>query len=211
MCLESLIPGTELATKWAIADSGEDAHILGVNIEESPALAEEIAWQEKEVSALCANCTFEELPVTFKDLEGGKVSSKVIAALQSNPEINYLYYGFGDIATGVPQALKGAGYADKVKQIGNNSTEAVIKELANGEQAAWANGGAGSLGATMIDPMVRLSLEEELTPEYLEELAVSPTYLVSSPEAAEALSSTEYTWPGPPDAVQQYEELWQLK
>lgn len=208
VCLQSLVEGTEKAAKWAIADSGEDAHFLVVNIPESPPLAQEDEWFEQELASACGSCSSELLELAFADLESGAIPNKVVAALQNNPEINYIYYGFTDIATGVGAALKGAGLS-QVKQIGNNATEASIKGITTGEQTAWAGAGQPSLGALMLDAPARLSVGMKLTPKYLEEFGASPFYLVSSKEAAEALAPNYY-WPGPTEFQKQFEELWQL-
>ncbi|HWB70339.1 MAG TPA: hypothetical protein VG518_10215, partial [Solirubrobacterales bacterium] len=174
-----------------------------------PVLAQMTEYFKKKLTQECSGCSYEELPVTVEDLGAGKVGSKVVGALQKDPEINYVFYSFTDVATGVPEALKAAGLAERVKQIGAVANSAILKEIGK-TQEAWTIQGQQAMGWAMVDTAARLASGEALPSSYQEEIEVMPSYVVSSPEQVEELSSTGGTWLGPGDFAKQYEELWQL-
>ena len=54
----------------------------------------------------------QTLDLSITDLTGGTVASQVVSALQSNPDIEYVYVTIGDLATGLPEALASADLGD---------------------------------------------------------------------------------------------------
>jgi ribose transport system substrate-binding protein len=205
----TLQPDAEYIGRWAINDSDGKANILGVNTPEFPVLADMTQWFKDELTGLCGECSYEELPVTVEDLGAGKVGSKVASALQKNPDINYVFYSFTDVATGVPEALQAAGLSEKVKQVGAVANSALLKEI-GGTQEAWTIQGQQAMGWTLVDTAARLANGEKLPASYQKEIEVMPSYVISTPEQVEELASTGDTWTGPGDFAKQYEELWQL-
>ena len=86
-----------------------------------PSLQTTVDGMNDTMKQYCPGCSTGELDLTVDDLAGGQVASKLVAYLQSNPDTNYVLFNFGDLEIGVPEALKAAGFEDKVKLIGNGA------------------------------------------------------------------------------------------
>jgi ABC-type sugar transport system substrate-binding protein len=202
------LEGEEIA-KWMIHDSGGKARAVTLTIGEYPILTAEIEGIER-VFAKCPECGLGTLSVTAEEVGEGKVPSKLVAYLQSNPETEYVEYTFSDLSTGAQAALKGAGLAGKVKQTGVNASAAVIKEITKGEQVAWTMQPTKYADWLTLDVASRLTLGMPLEP--YEKEGNMPTWVVDTPAAAEKLlSESEGLWNGPEGFEEKFEELWGVK
>ena len=202
------LEGEEIA-KWIIQDSGGKANVVTLTIGEYPILTAEIEGIER-IFAKCPECKVTTLSVTAEEVGEGKVSSKLVAYLQSNPDTNYIEYSFSDLATGAQAALKGAGLDTKVTQTGVNATPPIITEITKGEQAAWTMQPSRYGDWLTLDVASRLALGMPL--EKYEEEGLLPTWVVDNPETAEGLlKESEGLWNGPEGYQEKFEELWGLK
>ena len=86
---------------WAIVDSEGTANVLIVNIPDFPVLVAEIDAYKAQLAKNCSGCKTTELNVTLQDLIGGTIPASVVSKLQANPDVNYIYYAFGDLPGGV--------------------------------------------------------------------------------------------------------------
>lgn len=207
-CGGTLVREAQYTGAWMINDSGGKAHVLGVTIPIYPVLKSETDYFEGEFKELCPECVYEELDITTEALGAGKVPQEVAGYLQTHPGIEYTYNTFG-YTPGMAAALDPAGFSD-VKLTGGPAEQAAIKGIANGEQAAWTTNGNEYDGWVMVDAMARLANGEEITPEYEDQIYNDPTWVISSPEAAESLKGSEYVWAGPTGFEEAFEELWGL-
>ena len=73
--------------------------------------------------------------------------------------------------------------------------------------AAWVAYPAVYEGWQMVDAALRLVDGGTLPDGYQEEIAALPTYIVDTPEAAEALAPS-YDYDGPAGYQEQFKELW---
>jgi ribose transport system substrate-binding protein len=206
---ESVAVAAREVARWIIGDSGGAANVLSVTIEEYPILGAEIEGLEKEVSK-CAGCSVSTLPVTVEDIGEGKVPAKIIAELQSHPDINYIYYSFSDLSTGVLPALKAAGLDSQVKSTGSTGSAANMKAIAAGEESAWSAQAQQLQGWVSLDAAARVSQGMPLEP--FEQQNIMPTYVVADKAGAEEiLNKWNGEWPGPEGFEEQLEELWGVK
>lgn len=207
-CGHTLVRDAEYGLSWIANDSGGEAHILGVTIPQYPSLNSETEYLAgPEFDSVCPNCTYEELDVTPEEIGAGSVPQKVAGFIQAHPEIDYLYFTFNDLATGVPAVLQSAGMAGKVKITGGAATASVIKEIPD-PMAAWTTEPVQYSGWVMADALARIATGEGISKEYRELIATNPSWLLESTDAAESLKPTGYEWPGPENFQQQFEELW---
>jgi ribose transport system substrate-binding protein len=208
ICSQTTGPDGENLAKWAIKDSSGDAHMVMVTIPSFPSLQTTVDGMNAVLEEHCPGCSSGELDLTVEDLAGGQVASKLVAYLQSNPDTNYVVFNFGDLEIGVPEALKAAGFEDKVKLIGNGAGPQQFQALIDGGMdAAWVAYPAVYEGWEMVDAALRLVDGGTLPDGYQEEVKALPSYIVDTPEAAESLAP-ELDYEGPAGYQDQFKELW---
>jgi len=97
-----------------------------------------------------------------------------------------------------------------VKLTDGPGEEATIQEIAKGEQTAWTTNGNEYDAWVMFDAMARLANGEKISPEYENTIYVDPTWVIASPASAESLKKYNWSWPGPGNFQQQFQELWKV-
>jgi ABC-type sugar transport system substrate-binding protein len=200
---------TQVVDQWMARDSGGKANVVFVNIPDFPILATGEKQARANLAAICSSCTFDTLEVTVNDLGSGGVPSKVIAYLQTHPEVNYVEVSFGDLITGIPEALKGAGFSGKVKLTSVSATQPVLKGIADGTVAAGNVQPQGYFGWVHFDRFARLALHLPLAQQTQAELL--PTYVVTTADAANALLAKGGVWDGPVGYQAAFKKLWRVK
>lgn len=190
---------------WAIVDSEGKANILTVNIPDFPVLVSEMDAFNAQIAKNCAGCKVTALDVTLQDLIGGTVPSSIVSKLQANPDVNYVYYSFGDLPGGVTAALQSAGLDKKVTQYGQDFSTIDLDEITAGTMGAWSADPKGYAGWLMVDAAARLSLGMTLDEERA--AAALPTIIISDGAAAKAISDVGGDWM-PPGAEDAFKKLW---
>jgi len=208
-CGGTLAPDADYVGRWAINDSGGNAHLVAVTIPQFPVLNTETDWLKANLERLCSGCRFDQLNLTIDDVAGGAVSSKLIAFLQSHPDINYVYFTFNDLSRGVPDALKAAGFVGKVKLIGAAGDAAIMKTIGR-DQNAWTIAPNVYSAWVMVDAMARLATGQALSSDYTDKVYASPTWVVDSAGSAKRLAPTGYDWYGPQGFQEKFKALWKL-
>jgi ribose transport system substrate-binding protein len=208
ICSQTTGPDGENLAKWAIKDSGGNANMVMVTIPSFPSLQTTVDGMNDVLKEYCPGCSSGEVDLTVDDLAGGQVASKLVAYLQSNPTTNYVVFNFGDLEIGVPEALKAAGFEDKVKLIGNGAGPQQFQALIDGGMdAAWVAYPAVYEGWEMVDAALRLVDGGALPDGYQEETKALPSYIVDTKEAAEALAPS-FDYEGPAGYQDQFKKLW---
>jgi ABC-type sugar transport system substrate-binding protein len=190
-----------LLVDYIIADSGGDAHMLFVNIPDFTILQIAADATNAQFESECPDCVVTPLDVTINDLTSGAVASQVVSELQSNPDIDYVFTSIGDLATGLPEALAGAGLAEQAQIVTHVPNPEQIQAVADGAilaaiplprpESAWA----------AVDAMARLELGMEIDQESHELLPIEVWTPDNVPTPAE-----EYE--GPEGYQDQFTELW---
>jgi len=211
ICSQTTGPDGENLAKWAIKDSGGDAHTVMVTIPSFPSLQTTVDGLNSTMKKYCTGCSTGELELTVDDLAGGQVASKLVAYLQSHPDTNYVVFNFADLEIGVPEALKGAGLDKNVKLIGNGAGPQQFEALnkGNGMDAAWVAYPAVYEGWQLVDAALRVVDGGTVPDGYQKEIAALPSYIVDTAEGAKALAPS-YDYAGPAGYEDQFETLWQL-
>jgi ribose transport system substrate-binding protein len=208
-CGGTLATDADYVGRWIINDSGGEANVVAVTIPQFPVLNTETDWLEANLERLCQACSLDQLDLTVDDVAGGAVSSKLIAFLQSHPDVDYVYFTFNDLSRGVPSALEAAGFGDKVKLVGAAGDAAIMKTIGSG-QDAWTIAPNVYSAWVMVDAMARLATGERLSPEYASKVYASPTWVVDSAGSAKLLAPTGYDWHGPQGFQEKFKALWKL-
>ena len=106
---------------WAIVDSDGAANILIVSIPDFPVLKAETDAYIAELEANCPDCSSTPSSnITIPQLVGGEVPAAVASQLQANPDINYVFFSFGSLPSGVTASLESAGLLDQVTVYGQD-------------------------------------------------------------------------------------------
>lgn len=197
-----------LMADWAIVDSEGAANILIVSIPDFPVLKAETDAYIAELEKNCPDCSHTELNITIPQLVGGEVPAAVASQLQSNPDINYAFFSFGSLPSGVTASLESAGLLEQVTVYGQDFSAFGLEEIVAGTMAAWSADPKAYAAWLMVDAAARLSLDMELTEE--RDAASLPTYLVDTPEKAQAVLD-DPNYPGdwyPPTMEDDFKALW---
>lgn len=195
----------KIQAAWITVDSEAEANVLYVNIKAYPGLVLTEKTTQEELGKMCPECKFSSLPVEPTDL-GTKVPEKVVAALQRDPSINYVVFGFGEIALGVPPALKSAGLNEQVKIVSETGSPQTIEYIKNGEQAMDVSVNLEEAGWKAMDVLARLSTGEgsEASEAYLP-LVVTTTESLENGDVKISPTETVLT---APNFEKEYTELW---
>jgi ABC-type sugar transport system substrate-binding protein len=209
ICSRTTEPDGKNLALWAIKDSGGAANIVSVTVPSYPSLKTTTDGVAQTVQQYCPACTADVLDVTVDELAGGRIPAKLVAYLQSHPNVNYVLFTFADLQIGVPQTLEAAGM-NTIKLIGNGAGPAQFEGIINGGMdAAWGAFPAEYEGWLMVDAAIRLVDGGEVPPGYQSELDALPTYIVDTPAAAEALAPA-FDYTGPAGYEEQFKQLWKL-
>ena len=186
---------------YVISDSGGEGKVLFVNIPDFAILQTVASAVNGEFESQCPDCTVTPLDVTISDLTSGGVASQVVSALQTNPDIGYVFVSIGDLATGLPEALSGAGLADKVKLLGGVPNPEQLQSLVDKTSVAWIPLPRPESAWAAIDAMARLGLDQEINQEQHEVLPIQVMTQDNVPTPV-----TEYE--GPEGYQDQFKALW---
>ncbi len=199
---------SEQMGQWILRDAGsEPAHVAYVTIESYPILEVGFPALEGTLKKYCSECTVEKLPLTVEDLGEGKGPAKVVAFLQTHPEITYLNFSFVDLTTGVPEALKAAGMTN-IQIVGQalSESEFIVEQIQNGGIPAWVAQAIDYQSWLMVDAMARISVDQFSLKE-AEAAATMPTWVITSPATLKYLEPNN-KWAGPPGFEEEFEGLW---
>lgn len=196
----------DTVSNWIIDDSGGDANVLMVTIRDFPILVAQEEAAQAAFSERCPDCTTDVLSATIEDLGAGAVPQQVASYVQSNPDVDYIWFLFSNVSIGVSEALDSAGLLEGRNLVGTQAEVPQLQELVDGTNRAWSALPFEYAMWILVDQMARhatgvWSLEQEA------EASVIPTWVVDTPEAAAELLPTE-GWHGPDGFQDHFKELW---
>jgi ribose transport system substrate-binding protein len=195
----------QIQAAWIATESNAEAKVLYVNIKAFPGLVLSEEAFDTELENLCSKCSVSSLPVEVGDI-GTHVPEKVLATLQSDPSINYVVFGFGDVALGVPQALKSANLSESVQLVTQTGGPQNIEYIENGEQAMDVSLNLEEAGWKAMDVLARLANGESTEPaNHLIPLVIVTTESLKNGDVKLAPSGQVLT---APNFEQEYTELW---
>ena len=192
---------------YLIVQSKGTANALVVTIPTYPILTAQVDAVRAELGKNCPGCKMNTLEVTVNDLVGGAVPQNISSYLQAHPDVNYVYFTYASLDTGVTAALRAAGLQSKVKLVGTQGSQPQMKEVAGGTAAAWSALPQELSMWTMVDQMARLSVDQWSAQDE-RKAAVPPFYLVTTADAANTVANQPDGWPGPTGFKDKFKQLW---
>ena len=202
----SVDAASDVLTDWVIDDSEGDANVVFVTIRDFPILVDEEDAVSAAFADRCEGCSIEALPVTIADLGAGAVPQQVASFLQSNPDVDYVWFSFSNLSTGVSDALDGAGLLEGRRLVGLQHESPQLQEIIDGTNTAWLAVPYPYGMWVLADQMARHATGV-WNADLQETASVLPTWVVDSPEVAEGLLATD-GWPGPDGFQDSFRELW---
>ena len=192
---------------WAIAGSGGAANMLYVTLPDIPIMKATSDANTAHMKEACPTCKYEELNLSVADMGNGSIPSQVVSAIQSDPTIDHVFFGFTDLGTGVYEALQAAGLAENVKLMTGSAGPADLANIAKGEGMD-----AGTLNAQyyvywmIMDAMLRLDAGEEIDASTY----ANPPLTVADATNVPSIFPADTEWLGPKDFEDQFKALWQV-
>jgi ribose transport system substrate-binding protein len=210
-CLNTTGYGDEAnqLTAWTTNQSHGKANVAVINVPDYPILNSETASVQAGYKKDCPGCTVSVMDLSLADVSSGQAASKIIAYLQAHPSVNYVQATFADPTDGLPQLLKAAGMASRVKLVGVEADPPALKGIENGSVAAFTNQPMVFIGWENVDALARISEGMPLAP--YENTGDDPTWVVdSASQASTLLAQPSQQWAGPAGFQQQFEKLWHV-
>lgn len=139
---------------WVIQDAGKPVKTLLVYDPSIPSLASVPTGYKDALAKNCPKCSNAELKVSSAKV-GPALAQEVVSDLQRNPDVGYVVFGLGDLATGVPAAIEAAGLSDKVKIVVRGATPPNLQDVKSGGIAAAFTDEIFEAGWRAVDKIVR--------------------------------------------------------
>lgn len=187
--------------RWVIADSKGKANTVLFTVPDFPVQVVLKDALSKDYKGLCPSCHLSVEAVAAASI-GKDLPSQVVSYVQKNPDTNYIVMGFGDMTVGVPEALRAAGLADKVKIIAGYASPINQQHVRDGqsEKVTVAHPDLMS-GWLMTDALVRNFTGTKLPNDQYEKLPFQ--YLT-----ADSVGDPKLPYVGVQSYQQQFEKLW---
>jgi ribose transport system substrate-binding protein len=187
------------ASQWIVADSDGKANSVFFYSREYPVL---VAAKDAYVAEMKkCGCPAETQEVALSSIGTG-LPGEIVSYLQSHPDVNYVGTAFADMNVGVPQALKAAGMADKVKVVSQSGGKVNWEYIRNGQEAADLPFDMNYLGLRLGDSAARVLADQEPGVEYIPMMAITPDNIGTTSFAPDG------SWTAFPDELAQFKKVW---
>lgn len=190
--------GASIVADWVIADSDGKANVLIVTADDFPIIKFESEAVQAHLDEACDGCKYTVLNQAVADI-ATNTPNNVVSALQQDPTIDYVYFGFGDLSRGVAPAISAAGLDAQV--VGLAPVNENFQRLIDGEEAAWASWATSLIGWGMVDGLARFFNGDDMEPANDQPLTFRLFTADSPPPNENPIFPTNYE--------ELYAELWQ--
>lgn len=184
---------------WVIADSDGKANVLVVTADDFPIIRQEGIDVRAHFDENCDDCSVHPLNQAVADI-AVNTPSNVVSALQENPAIDYVYFGFGDLSRGVAVAIADAGLDAQV--VGIAPTPENSQRIVDGEEAAWTSWSTPIIGWDIMDAFARHFNSDDMAPVNNQPLALRLMTIEHPPSSTEPIYPENYE--------ELYRKLWLL-
>lgn len=188
----------------ALSYKGADTNAVFVKIPVFPTLEPQSESFKARFSELCADCPVDIVDMPAESM-GSDLPDRLVAYLQRNSDVNTVVLGYGDLAIGVPDAIRSAGLDERVVVLTDTPDPTVAKYIADNDVVVAATGYPGpEMAWTGIDIIIRTMLDESIEQTASAEL---PMWVLTS----ENVPSTTGAFPLVEDYQEQFKSLWGVK
>jgi len=185
---------------FVIADSDGTAKTVYVFTPEFQGLFPQVDAYRDKLKADCPDCSFERLDVKSTDV-GKVIPGRVVSYLQQHPDVKYVVFQYGDLATGVPQALKAAGI-EGVKLVSSGGGPVNYQYIQAGEQDRDLSLYLDVYGWQIMDATAKAMVGQEVTVPPLPDGWITQDNDDFDPKQQPPF--------GDPDWKQKFLDLWQV-
>lgn len=191
---------------YVIDQSGGKANIAMFDLSAYPILTAFVDEFDQALAEWCPACTMKVVDNQGTDI-GTKVPQRVVSTLQADPDIDWVLFSLGDLANGVPAALKAAGLDDSVQVGGESPTSVQVAGLKDGSEDAWVGTSMYTQGYAVADVALRAATGDDLTglPK-----ALVPQQLMTQDNVADVPVDSEGNITGMADYAGLYRQVWNL-
>ncbi|MBC7632679.1 substrate-binding domain-containing protein [Aeromicrobium sp.] len=195
-------PWGTMSGDYAVSQGAKN--VLVVDLSFFPALHAYSESVANRVGKLGGKATI--IDTTLTEFVGGKIPARVVSEIQRNPNIDWVLMCLGDMSTGLNAALKGAGFADKVKVGGETASTANVSALKAGTESAWTGFPAEIHGMYRVDALARILNGEPLVKGYTS----LPTQMLTAKNIGTAPVDSGGYYIGIPGYREYFAKLWKL-
>jgi ribose transport system substrate-binding protein len=213
--LTNLVPLDEFKTlgklfaDYVTAKSNGTANIEYFQLPDFPVLTAEPIGLKEELAEVCPKCKYHINLVKPQDI-GTALPGAVVSSLQRNPDANWVAVDFGDMFTGVPQALETAGLTSRVKGISAYGSALNYELIKNGSfQVADVASSSALVGWTHVDNAAR-ALAGQALPKPIPGKFQLGTQILEKADITFDFTLPPGGWPGTPDYRDQFKKMWGL-
>jgi ABC-type sugar transport system substrate-binding protein len=184
-------------SEFVAADSNMAAKVVAYNVPQYKMPAVMLDTMSKYLPTTCKGCSFDAQDAGVSDV--GQLGSKVTGYVQSHPDTNYVLCGFGDLCTGVGQALKAAGLAN-VKVVTRDGSSTNFGAIKSGSEFGTTGLSITQTGWQIVDLAQRIVNGDDTS---LTRLAPQQIVTKISDPSSPLIGAV-------PDFKTQYRTLWLL-
>jgi ribose transport system substrate-binding protein len=191
----------KLVADWFISDSNGTGHALLETATAFPVLTEYVKAFQDEVSAVCPGCSTKTVEISASQVSQGKLVPTVVAQLQANRDLTYVFFDNAQFSGGIVAALSAAGLPN-VKIGGRSIDAASAAAVKAGTEQAWTGTSYYYEGYAIIDVAARhlANVSGAAADE------AQPVQLMTSKN----IDQYKGIYAQPADSLAQFEKLWKV-
>lgn len=154
---------SEYEADAAVARQGSNANVIWLSQTDSANTIAQGDAGEARFKKDCPTCGFDRIKYATQDMD--KIPSLISAALVSHPKTNEIVVAVDTISPQVLQGVQSAGFAGKVKLIGNGSDVGGLQMVKSGQQTDDLGASASYDGFAMANALEQFLAGETVTPQ----------------------------------------------
>ena len=195
----------EAAADWIIANSNGTADSVVFNVPSRPILTAVYDAFSKYYGKQCPGCKLDKSDVDAAGI-GKTIPGAVVSYLQAHPKTKYAYFEFGDMITGVPQALKAAGITD-IRLVSQAASGTNLTYIKAGDEAANFSYPLPLIAYVGVDALARGMTSGDMS---VAAKWIMPVQLMTKENVGSGTFGTDGSTT-PPGLDKYFEELWSEK
>jgi ribose transport system substrate-binding protein len=193
----------QLMSDWIIADSGGNANVVYVNIPEFTSLSAEQQAVKDTFKNDCSKCKVDVLNSTIASFGAGTIAQEITSYIQSHPDVNYIYFGFGQMARGARDSMDAGGIGKNVKIVTADPDKVNAQNIIDGKESAGILLPVEGHAWYAVDAMTRHSTGADVNTTID---APMPTQIWTK----DNIVKPAQIWNGPTGYEDQFKTLWQV-